>query len=63
MMKLKPEDCQEQINMAHELIKKLKKEKLDRIERFRKKEEDIIKMEQDHYKDVLKRRAEDEEKK
>lgn len=44
-MKMKPEDCQEQINAAHELIKKLKKEKLDRIERFRKKEEEIIRME------------------
>ncbi|CDW78384.1 UNKNOWN [Stylonychia lemnae] len=63
MMKLKPEDCQEQMQAAQELIKKLKKEKIGRMERFRHKEEEIIKMEQDHFQDVLKRRAEDEEKK
>jgi phosphopantetheinyl transferase len=38
---MRPEDCQEQIEAAKSLIKKLKKEKYQRIERFKRKEQEI----------------------
>eukprot|EP00347_Sterkiella_histriomuscorum_P021530 403333656 len=62
-MKMRPEDCQHEIQAAQDLIKKLKKEKLGRMERFKQKEIEVQQMERDQVNEILRQRQEDENKK